>query len=191
MEVFAEGELAAPIQVTLPFDAGAVGRVDQGAGDVKVWARADAGWTLLEPTSTGEGGITIELEAPTVVAAGVRLAAQAPTCADCREAVAQHQIRPLASRASAQRGRRRGRPAGIGLRRASAPGRLARPAGTSGPRARSHRKTATAQRGLALTSVMPAPRSAGTASGPGWQRRQRPRPIGRGDAIRASRAWVP
>jgi hypothetical protein len=65
--------LAQPMSIRLPVDATTRNSFGGNAGDVKVWARASEGWTLIEPASTSASRVVIQSSAFTTMAAGVRL----------------------------------------------------------------------------------------------------------------------
>lgn len=73
-QVEADGaSLARPMSVRLPVNARMRNSLGGNPEDVKVWIRDGAGWRLVEASRTQTGRVTIETNAFTTMAAGVRL----------------------------------------------------------------------------------------------------------------------
>lgn len=72
-----------PFTVRLPVDVGTRTEFGGDPGDVKVWVREDAGWSLVEPAGTAPDRVFIQMSRFTTMAAGIRLTLklnQALTC---------------------------------------------------------------------------------------------------------------
>ncbi len=80
VEIGSDGALEKAATLTLPFDAGAVGRFGDSGEDVKVWVKGGDSWSLVEASDTSDDDVTIELDAFTTAAAGVKVTGVAPFC---------------------------------------------------------------------------------------------------------------
>jgi hypothetical protein len=63
--------LAAPISVTVPFDAGLRGAWDAPDEECRVWYREGEGWARAEQTASSPETVTVELDTTTTFGAGV------------------------------------------------------------------------------------------------------------------------
>ncbi len=90
VEVGSDGELDAAATLTLPFDAGQVGRFGETADDVKVWVKGEGNaWSLVEADANSDVDVTISLEAFTTAAAGVKVLTFPPVCDASCDALAE------------------------------------------------------------------------------------------------------